>query len=411
MLVERGWLRQIVKCGSVKRSLVPWASVGVLLLGGCSEISRVVSPSASLDSEVIAPRSSSDRPLTPTAEDTNFVVSVVEKVEPSVVQIITSQTVRNRIPEALNDPFFREFFGDRLPAQPRERTVSGIGSGFVINANGQILTNAHVVANADTVQVSFPGGRNYEGKVVGADPVTDIAVVQIPANNLPTVELGSSDQVRPGQWAIAIGNPLGLQETVTLGVISATDRSSRDVGVSDKRIGFLQTDAAINPGNSGGPLLNARGQVIGVNTAIIGGAQGLGFAIPIDAARRIAEQLITTGKVEHPYIGVQLVPLTPEIRQELANDPELNLQVADTDGILIVRVTPDSPAAQAGLRAGDVIQQINGEEVSTADAVQRLVEQNGLQKPLALTIQRGDRTLQVSVRPEPLPAPIESRGR
>ncbi len=369
-----------------------------------------MSPSASPDSEVIAPRTSSDRPLTPTPEDTNFVVSVVEKVEPSVVQIITSQTVRNRIPEALNDPFFREFFGDRLPAQPRERTVSGIGSGFVINANGQILTNAHVVANADVVQVSFPDGRNYEGKVLGADPVTDIAVVQIPANNLPTVELGNSDQVRPGQWAIAIGNPLGLQETVTLGVISATDRSSSDVGVSDKRIGFLQTDAAINPGNSGGPLLNARGQVIGVNTAIIGGAQGLGFAIPIDAARRIAEQLITTGKVEHPYIGVQLVALTPEIRQELANNPELNLQVPATDGILIVRVTPDSPAAQAGVRAGDVIQQINGEAVSTADAVQRLVEQNGLQKALALTIQRGDRTLQLSVRPEPLPAPVESRG-
>ncbi|HEY9860598.1 MAG TPA: HhoA/HhoB/HtrA family serine endopeptidase [Candidatus Obscuribacterales bacterium] len=387
---------------------LPLVGVSVALLGSCTPAGRFLSSPQRSE-----PRSeqglgstsnvTSNRPLTPTAEDTNFVVEVVERVEPAVVQIDTAQRVRNRVPNALNDPFLREFFGGPS-VMPRERVIRGSGSGFVISADGQILTNAHVVNKADVVTVSFPGGESFEGKVLGADPVTDIAVVKIPATNLPTVELGSSQNVRPGQWAIAIGNPLGLQETVTLGVVSAIDRSASDIGVSDKRIGFIQTDAAINPGNSGGPLLNARGQVIGINTAIIGGAQGIGFAIPIDTAQQIAQTLITQGRVLHPYLGVQLAALTPEIREKLENR---NIQIPAQQGILILQVVPNSPADKAGIQPGDVLQQINNQAITKPEEVQGLVEQSGIGQPLPIQLQRGDRSLQVSVVPEPLPAPTE----
>lgn len=379
--------------------------VSVVLLGGCTSVDRFLPSLPRSEAGLSNDRTeTSSRPLSPTAEDTNFVVEVVERVEPAVVQIDTAQRVRNRVPGTLNDPFLREFFGNRVPDVPRERVIRGSGSGFVISADGQILTNAHVVNKADVVTVSFPGGQSFEGKVLGADPVTDIAVVKIAATNLPTVELGSSKNVRPGQWAIAIGNPLGLQETVTLGVVSAIDRSGSDIGVSDKRIDFIQTDAAINPGNSGGPLLNARGQVIGINTAIIGGAQGIGFAIPIDTAQQIAQTLITQGRVLHPYLGVQLVALTPEIREKLESR---NIQIPAQQGVLILQVAPNSPADKAGIQAGDVLQQINNQPISKPEDVQRLVEQSGVGQPLPMQLQRGDRTLQVSVVPEPLPAPTE----
>ncbi len=397
--------------------LLPLIGTGMTLLGGCSKSSSV-SPSEPTNSSAIVENSRdssnnsngiastsgaaplTNRPLVPTATDTNFVVDVVKKVEPAVVQINTSQTVRNQGSEELNDPFFRRFFGDAAPMQPSERTERGIGSGFVINSNGQILTNSHVVNKADTVTVSFSDGRTLEGKVLGEDPTSDIAVVQVAAKNLPTVQLGRSEQVQPGQWAIAIGNPLGLQETVTVGVISATSRSGSDIGVSDKRIDFLQTDAAINPGNSGGPLLNARGEVIGVNTAIISGAQGLGFAIPIDTAQRIAQQLITKGRAEHPYLGVKMITLTPEVKQKLNNR---NVRLAAERGILIIGVVQGSPADKAGIKAGDVIQAINKQPVNKAEEFQRLLENNGVGSQLQIQLQRGGQNLTLAVKPEPLP--------
>lgn len=373
--------------------------VGGLVLGSCSRENALLPPQASPQAqEATEPQ----RPLEPVPEDTNFVVEVVQRVEPAVVQINTARTVQSQQPEVFRDPFFRRFFGDDLPQQ-RERVVRGLGSGFVIEADGKIITNAHVVAEADTVTVTFANGRTFEGKVVGSDPVTDIAVVQIPANNLPTVRLGNSDQVQPGQWAIAIGNPLGLDQTVTVGVISAINRSSADIRASDIRGDFIQTDAAINPGNSGGPLLNARGQAIGVNTAIIGGAEGIGFAIPIVTAQRIAQELITTGRVEHPFIGVRMVSLTPEIREELENLPNREFSLPEGEGVLIVEVVPNSPAASAGLRPGDLIQSVNNQSVTQADEVQQLVERNGVNNPLPITVQRNDRTVEVTVRPQPLP--------
>jgi len=388
--------------------LLPLIGLGVAFLSGCStgssrneQASQETATATAQTVQESVP--TNNRPLAPTPDDTNFVVAVVNKVEPAVVQINTSRTVRRQVPEIFNDPFYRRFFGQQVPVQPQQRVERGVGSGFVINPNGQILTNAHVVNNADTVTVSFSDGRTVEGKVLGQDTVTDVAVVQVPGNNLPTVELAKSEQVQPGQWAIAIGNPLGLQETVTVGVVSATDRSISDIGLSDSRVGYIQTDAAINPGNSGGPLLNARGQVIGVNTAIIQGAQGIGFAIPIDTAQRIAQQLITQGKVEHPFIGIQMVSLTPEIKQRINSLANSNVQLQADRGILIVRVVPGSPADTAGLRAGDVIQQINNQPVTTAGAVQQLIEKSGVGANMQMQLQRNDRTVQVTVQPGPRP--------
>lgn len=336
-------------------------------------------------------------------QDTNFITQVVENVGPAVVRIDSSRTVTSQIPEVFNNPLFRDFFGADLPTQPQQRVERGTGSGFVINSNGEILTNAHVVEGADTVNVTLKDGRSFVGKVLGTDPVTDVAVVKIQANNLPAVTLGNSEQLKPGEWAIAIGNPLGLDNTVTTGIISATGRSSSQVGVPDKRVNFIQTDAAINPGNSGGPLLNASGQVIGMNTAIIQGAQGLGFAIPINTAQRIAQQLIATGQVQHPYLGIQMVTLTPELKQNINNNPQAGLRVNEDNGILIAKVMPNSPAAQAGLRAGDVIHKVNGQPVKNAEDIQKAVENSQVGSNLQFELRRNQTQMNVAVKPGAFP--------
>ncbi|MBD2014716.1 trypsin-like peptidase domain-containing protein [Microcoleus sp. FACHB-53] len=336
-------------------------------------------------------------------QDTNFITQVVENVGPAVVRIDSSRTVTSRRPQVFNNPLFRDFFGADLPAEPQRRVERGTGSGFMINSNGEILTNTHVVEGADTVNVTLKDGRTFVGKVVGTDPMTDVAVVKIQANNLPAVTLGNSEQLKPGEWAIAIGNPLGLDNTVTTGIISATGRSSSQVGVPDKRVNFIQTDAAINPGNSGGPLLNASGQVIGMNTAIIQGAQGLGFAIPINTAQRIAQQLIATGQAQHPYLGIQMVTLTPELKQNINNNPQAGLTVNEDNGILIAKVMPNSPAAQAGLRAGDVIHKINGQRVKNAEDIQKAVENSQVGSNLQFGLRRNQTEMNVAVKPGAFP--------
>jgi Do/DeqQ family serine protease len=336
-------------------------------------------------------------------QNTNFVTQVVDKVGPAVVRINASRTVTSELPDAFRNPMFRQFFGSDLPTSPQERVEEGTGSGFIINGDGQILTNAHVIDGADTVNVTLKDGRTFVGKVMGADPVTDVAVVKIQANNLPSVPLGDSEQLKPGEWAIAIGNPLGLDNTVTTGIISATGRSSSQVGVPDKRVQFIQTDAAINPGNSGGPLLNASGQVIGMNTAIIQRAQGLGFAIPINTAQRIANQLVTQGKVEHPYLGIQMVTLTPELKKNLNSNPNGGLNVDEEQGVLIAKVMPTSPAAKAGLRAGDVIQKMNGQPVKEAEEIQKFVESTQVGGNLQIELRRNQKDLNITVQPGAVP--------
>lgn len=340
----------------------------------------------------------------PGGTDTNFVTQVVNKVGPAVVRIDSSRTVNSQLPDEFNDPAFRQFFGSRVPI-PQERQVKrGSGSGFIIKDDGLVLTNAHVVDGADAVKVTLKDGRSYQGKVLGKDTLTDVAVIKIQADNLPTVALGNSEQLQPGEWAIAIGNPLGLDNTVTTGIISGTGRTSNQIGAADKRVSYIQTDAAINPGNSGGPLLNARGEVIGMNTAIIQGAQGLGFAIPITAAQRIANQLIATGKVEHPYVGIQMVGLTPELKENINSNPNSGLSVSEDSGVLVVKVMPGSPAAKAGLRAGDVISKLNNQPVTDANSVQKAVEDAQVGGNLQMELRRNGQTFNLALRPGVFPA-------
>lgn len=339
--------------------------------------------------------------------DPNFIATAVQKVGPAVVRIDASRIVSRRSSEGFDDSLFGQFFGT-IPQPPSERTERGVGSGFIIHAKGLIVTNAHVIDGADRVSVTLKDGREFEGRVLGDDSLTDVAVVKIPAQNLPVVVLGNSQQLQSGEWAIAIGNPLGLDNTVTAGIISATGRSSSQVGVPDKRVGFIQTDAAINPGNSGGPLLNQQGEVVGMNTAIIGGAQGLGFAIPIDTVQRIANQLITKGRVDHPYLGIRMLTLTPELRKTLnrrlaTGERSLNLQIQEDRGALIVGVMSNSPAAKSGLQLGDVITAIANQPISTVDQVQQAVENSKVGSSLPLTLRRQGKTLEIGIPLEALP--------
>ena len=342
--------------------------------------------------------------VAPSVSNPNIIADIVRQVGPSVVRIDASRTVQSRLPAAFQDPFFRQFFGDNIPSVPSERTQRGVGSGFITTADGQIITNAHVVAGADQVQVTLKDGRSFTGEVIGADSVTDIAVIKIDAQDLPTVAISNSDQIQPGEWAIAIGNPLGLDSTVTAGIISATGRTSREVGVPDKRVDFIQTDAAINPGNSGGPLLNLNGEVIGVNTAIIQGAQGLGFAIPINTVERISTQLIQNGRVEHAYLGIQMVTLSPEMKENINSNPNSPLTVEEEEGVLIARVVSNSPAAQGGLQAGDIILSVGDTPVKESSEVQQVVERSSVGQPLEITLRRNGREQTLTVRPGNLPS-------
>ncbi|MDY6938141.1 MAG: HhoA/HhoB/HtrA family serine endopeptidase [Cyanobacteriota bacterium] len=340
-----------------------------------------------------------DREPTPAAIPTrSFVTDAVDRVGMAVVRIDTERTVTRDLEPFLDDPFFRRFFGDDAPQFPREQLQRGQGSGFIIDDRGVIITNAHVVDRADRVTVTLKDGRTFEGEVRGTDRVTDLAVVKIEGDRLPVAPLGDSARVRVGDWAIAVGNPLGLDNTVTLGIVSTLGRSSVQVGVPDKRLDFIQTDAAINPGNSGGPLLNARGQVIGINTAIRPDAMGIGFAIPIDTAKPIADQLAKGEAVAHPFVGIEMRSITPEDAVRLNSDPNSLFQVPEINGVLVVRVLTNTPAAEAGIRRGDVIFEIDGESVTSAQQLQRLVERSGVGKVLEFKLQRGDRTEQISVR-------------
>ena len=377
-----------------------WAVVS----GVRSPNTTVVTPVAQVASISPAIAQDSDRVKSISAPR-NYVVDAVNRTGPAVVRINASRTVASnqQIPqEFLDDPMFRQFFGDQLQRMPKERVERGTGSGFIINKEGDIITNAHVVSGADKVTVILKDGRQIEGKVLGSDELTDIAVVQVKPDNLPTVSIGSSQNLQPGDWAIAIGNPLGLDNTVTAGIISAIGRNSGQIGV-DKRVSFIQTDAAINPGNSGGPLLNQNGEVIGVNTAIIQGAQGLGFAIPIETAQRIAKQIIASGKVSRAYLGIQMVTVDANVKKQVNQDTEFGIKISEDKGVLITRVVDDSPASKAGAKRGDVITKFNDKEILTADQVTQLVEDRAVGDKINMEVKRNGQTVALSVETAQFP--------
>ena len=293
-------------------------------------------------------------------------IQVAEEIKLSVVNLSIEKRVRGRGSHfrGFNDDFFRSPFDDLFKRFfddfEREHKTRSLGSGVIVDERGYILTNNHVIKGADEIKVKLSDGREFAGKVRGQDSKTDLALIKIEARDrLPVARLGNSDEIKIGSWAIAIGNPFGLEHTVTVGVVSAKGRAIGAAAYED----FIQTDASINPGNSGGPLTNIKGEVIGINTAIVAGGQGIGFAIPINMAKRVLDSLITKGKVTRPWLGVVIQDITPPLARHFGVEPR--------EGVLISEVTPNGPADDAGLRRGDVITEIDGKRVDSAHKLQR----------------------------------------
>ncbi|HJN32924.1 MAG TPA: trypsin-like peptidase domain-containing protein [Prochlorococcus sp.] len=333
----------------------------------------------------------------------NFVADAVSQVAPAVVRIDTERTVqRQPFDPTLIDPLLRDLLGEPGIGPERER---GQGSGVVIDDQGLVLTNAHVVERVDAVSVTLADGDQHDGSVVGTDPVTDLALVRLDGETRPeAAPLGDSDALEVGDWAIALGTPYGLERTVTLGIVSSLHRNISSLGFSDKRLDLIQTDAAINPGNSGGPLVNGRGEVIGINTLVRSGpGAGLGFAIPINLARHVSEQLLTSGEVVHPYLGVQLVPLTARIAREHNRDPNSLVELPERFGALVQSVLPDSPAERAGLRRGDLVIAAADTSVSDPQTLLKQVDQAEIGVPFSLRIMRNGHEMSLSVKPAALP--------
>jgi serine protease Do len=393
-----------------RKSILTYLSL--LLLGGSlglfgssvlnSKSSQNISSSTPAEQ---VPNNSATAAIPPGVSPTSFITEVVKDSGPAVVRINASKVVSAEMPEVFNDPVFRHFFAGSIPQTPEKQIRRGLGSGLIVSSDGLIYTNAHVIEGADKVTVTLKDGRTLQGKVLGGDKVTDVAVVKINATNLPTVKLGNSDRLQAGEWAIAIGNPLGLDNTVTAGIISAIGRHSSDIGEGNKRVDFLQTDAAINPGNSGGPLLNSRGEVIGINTAIIQHAQGIGFAIPINKAKQVADQIITKGKVEHAYLGIYMVGINPEIKQEIQQQAK-GINIKADKGVLVVNVANNSPSAKAGIKPGDVIQSLANREVKDPGSIQDLVEKTEIGQQIPITLDRNGQKISLNVRVEPIPSAV-----
>jgi Do/DeqQ family serine protease len=344
------------------------------------------------------------RPAPPTAAATQVDIQrafarVAEQVRPAVVNIATAHFLRRQRPRgATPSPgtppslkeYFDQYFG-QMP--PGERERAGVGSGVIIDAQGHILTNLHVIKGADEITVRFHNKKEVPGKIVGTDSKTDLAVIRIPGEGVTAARLGDSDRIEVGEWAIAIGSPFGLEQTVTVGVVSATGRS--EVGIVPNE-NFIQTDASINPGNSGGPLLNARGEVIGINTAILSSGQGIGFAIPINTAQRVARALISSGRVVRGWLGVSLQPLNDDLAQALG--------APKGKGVVVARILPGGPAEKAGLLQNDVIMRFGEAAVEDLQQLQRLVGDAPVDRPVTLRVLRQGKEVSVSVTIAEAPA-------
>jgi serine protease DegQ len=323
--------------------------------------------------------------------------AAVQRATPSVVNIFTSKEVRSPRHPLLSDPLFRRFFGDQFPDDPQRAT--SLGSGVIVSTSGYILTNNHVVETADEIEVALPDGKKLLAKVVGNDPETDLAVLRVSAETLPAITFGSSETLQVGDVVLAIGNPFGVGLTVTSGIVSALGRSGLQINTFEN---FIQTDAAINPGNSGGALIDARGNLVGINTAIYsrsGGSMGIGFAIPVSTAKMVMEQIIRTGSVTRGWIGVEVQEITPELAE--------SFKLGETRGAIIAGVLRDGPADKAGIKPGDVLTEVGGKPVTDPSSMLNLVAALEPGKNIRMKLKRQNKNLEVSVpvgrRPKPQP--------
>jgi len=368
-------------------------SGGVLASGLASQLYQTIAsipitgPGASGDNEPYYIESRSSGILS----GSDIIPEIVEKVGPAVVNI---DVVRMKKTSFFNpfkdferffgfdmDPEFRQFYEEKMIP------IKGAGSGFIISKHGYIITNTHVVENADKIKVTLKDGRSFDAKVVGSDSMLDLAVIKIEADDkLPLVKLGDSDKIKPGQWIIAIGNPYQFSNTVTVGIISAIGRTLDDIGKRD----LIQTDAAINPGNSGGPLINLAGDVIGINVAIAAGAQNIGFAIPINDAKEILNDLIKRGKVVRPWLGIFMRDVDDKVASYL--------DLPFAEGVVITEIVPNSPAESAGLRKYDVIKKINGKKMISSGEVQKLIRESMPKDQITLLVHRDGHNVTVNAR-------------
>ena len=333
----------------------------------------------------------------------SFVANVAKKVSPSVVRIDIERDIQSEEFESdLLDPLLRDLLGDLGDFPKKER---GQGSGVIIDSSGLILTNAHVVERVDRVVVTLQNGVQVDGKVIGTDQVTDLALVKVNKfSDLESAKLGNSEDIQVGDWAIALGTPYGLESTVTLGIVSSLHRDINSLGFSDKRLDLIQTDAAINPGNSGGPLINSTGEVIGINTLVRSGpGAGLGFAIPINLASKVTNQLLENGEVIHPYLGAQLVLLNERIAKEHNNDPNALIVLPERSGALVQSVVPQSPAEDGGLRRGDLVITAEGNVINDPKSLLIQVENAQIGKPFELEVLRNNKEINLSIKPSALP--------
>ena len=333
----------------------------------------------------------------------SFIANVAKKVSPSVVRIDIERDIEtDEFESDLLDPLLRDLLGDLGSFPQKER---GQGSGVVIDNSGLVLTNAHVVERVDNVMITFNNGYQADGKVIGTDQVTDLALVKVKEiSGLESAKLGDSEDIQVGDWAIALGTPYGLESTVTLGIVSSLHRDINSLGFSDKRLDLIQTDAAINPGNSGGPLINSNGEVIGINTLVRSGpGAGLGFAIPINLASKVTNQLLDNGEVIHPYLGAQLVLLNERIAKEHNQDPNALIVLPERSGALVQSVIPQSPAEEGGLRRGDLVINAGGNEINDPRSLLLQVENAQIGKPFELEVLRNNKEINLSIKPAALP--------
>ena len=379
------------------RTIRKWLSISIFLIALGAILGITISSNLNLTSpgKAVNNETKPAVPLLPGLHksDGTF-VEISKAATPTVVNISTTRLVKNEVgPNPFfEDPFFRRFFGDefgRQFEQPRERKEQSLGSGVIVESNGIIITNNHVIANADEIKVSLSDKREFKGKVLGTDPKTDIAVLKIEARDLPAIPMGDSSKMEVGEYVLAIGNPFGLHQTVTMGIISAIGRAN--VGISDYE-DFIQTDAAINPGNSGGALVNTRGELIGINTAIFsksGGYMGIGFAIPTNMARAVLESIKKEGKVVRGWLGVSIQEINPNLAKQFG--------IKENAGALVSDVMEKSPAEKAGIKRGDVIVQYQGNPVDNPGHLRNSVAQTRVGTRVKMAIIRDKKEIPVEV--------------